>query len=32
VSAVYPPGRHLTPKVRAFVDFLASQCLARQGA
>lgn len=23
VHAVYPPGRHLSPKVRSFVDFLA---------
>lgn len=23
--AVYPPGRHLSPKVRAFVDFLAER-------
>ena len=25
MSAVYPPGRHLSPKVRAFVDFLADR-------
>lgn len=24
ISAVYPPGRHLSPKVRAFVDYLAA--------
>lgn len=24
VYAVYPPGRHLSPKVRSFVDFLAA--------
>ena len=25
IYAVYPPGRHLSPKVRSFVDFLAEQ-------
>lgn len=25
ISAVYPPGRHLSPKVRAFVDFLVER-------
>ena len=25
LSAVYPPTRHITPKVRAFVDFLAER-------
>lgn len=24
IYAVYPPGRHLSPKVRGFVDFLAA--------
>lgn len=24
IHALYPPGRHLSPKVRAFVDFLAA--------
>jgi DNA-binding transcriptional LysR family regulator len=24
VHAIYPPGRHLSAKVRAFVDFLAN--------
>jgi len=31
VHAVYPPGRHLPPKVRAFVDFYAA-FLARERA
>ncbi|MCP1336181.1 LysR family transcriptional regulator [Futiania mangrovi] len=26
IHAVYPPGRALSPKVRAFVDFLADRC------
>lgn len=26
IAAVYPPGRHLAPKVRRFVDFIAGQC------
>ncbi len=25
VHAVYPPGRHLSPKVRSFVDFIAEE-------
>ncbi len=25
VYAIYPPGRHLSPKVRSFVDFLAEE-------
>lgn len=25
IYAVYPPGRHLSPKVRSFVDFLAAR-------
>ena len=25
ISVVYPPGRHLSPKVRAFVDFLVER-------
>lgn len=25
VHAIYPPGRHLSPKVRSFVDFLAEE-------
>jgi DNA-binding transcriptional LysR family regulator len=25
IYAVYPPGRFTQPKVRAFIDFLASQ-------
>ena len=27
ISAVYPPGRHLTRRVRAFVDFLAERLI-----
>ena len=30
IAAVYPSRRHLSPKVRAFVDFLAA-CLTRDG-
>jgi DNA-binding transcriptional LysR family regulator len=25
ISLVYPPTRHLSPKVRVFVDFIAAQ-------
>jgi LysR family transcriptional regulator, regulator for bpeEF and oprC len=25
ISVVYPPSRHLSPKVRAFVDFIIEQ-------
>ncbi len=25
IHAIYPPGRHLSPKVRGFVDFLAEK-------
>jgi len=25
LNAVYPPTRHITPKVRAFVDFLSER-------
>jgi DNA-binding transcriptional LysR family regulator len=25
IYVVYPPGRHLSPKVRSFIDFLAER-------
>jgi DNA-binding transcriptional LysR family regulator len=28
IQAVYPPGRHLSARVRAFVDFLVEQFAA----
>ena len=30
IHALYPPGRHLSPKVRAFVDFLAARIGGRE--
>jgi DNA-binding transcriptional LysR family regulator len=30
IYAVYPPGRHLSPKVRSFVDFLAARFARRE--
>lgn len=31
IHAVYPSGRHVSPKLRAFVDFLASELRQRPG-